>query len=150
MEEGMLLRGRGVKTEMMRSIGGDGASVWRADDEDDSEWWWWWGGREWGKKKSRILDRSNMAGSHGYFSFTLVCIHTWFQKHPSPKEAFQRALFANFSNLVTPSRCISSRCNKGPPPCAVASGVVIARMRGKHVRHCRPFDASLSDHTVKR
>lgn len=40
-----------------------------------------------GKKdrKSRVLDRSNMAGSHSYFSFTLLCIRTWFQKVPKPQ-----------------------------------------------------------------
>lgn len=65
------------------------------------------------KKESRILDKSNMAGSHSYFSFTLLCIRTCFQRYPSPKEAFQQTLFANFSNLSLPLAVSACAAQKG-------------------------------------
>lgn len=94
--------------------------LWGADEDDSKNV----GGRqgeqqrkegEEGKKnkKTGILDRSNAAGSHSYFSFTLLCIRAWFQRYPSPEEAFQQTVFANFSSLSLPFGVSARAAQKG-------------------------------------
>lgn len=56
--------------------------------------------REEGKKKP--LDRGNMARSHGYFSFTLLCICAGMRKVPEP----QGSLAASGSSPI-PQTCHS-------------------------------------------
>lgn len=69
-EEAMLVREWSVKN---RDDEREEAGFKGADDEGDSKQW---EGREREREKSRVPDRSNMAGSHSYFSFTLLCIRT--------------------------------------------------------------------------
>lgn len=124
------------------------------------------GGREGGQKKKKnsgVLDRSNMARSHSYFSFTLLCICARIQRFPSPKEAFQRTAVCQFFKPVTPFFGVSV--------CARTKGLLLVLPRlllssfpvlREHVRRCRSpptihththahyRNASLSDHTVRR
>lgn len=74
-----------------------------------------------------------------------------FKRYPSPKEAFQQTLFANFSNLSLPFGVSARAAQKGPPPSAVATVVVIVPVHGKHVRQRRrrPFPPTMHHSRIK-
>lgn len=157
IEQGVLVRECGVKTEMTRrketkSFEGQMRMTAYSGSGGERE-----RGRKEGKKKSTFLTEATWQHHTAIFhSHSSAFAHdfkgTQAPRKPSSKHGlpiFQTCHSLSVYQLVP---------HKGPPPSAVAIVVVIVPMRGKHVRRPCPFkhtpfrphphNASLSEHTV--
>lgn len=104
-----------------------------------AKWWRGWQLAAGDKREgSGVLDRSNMAGSHSYFSFTLLCIriaHCVSKRYPVPQGSLPaNGVHANFSNLSLPFRA-----QKALLRLMCSTLLLLSLHYCKHVRQSRQF-----------
>lgn len=94
-------------------------------------------GKEEKKKQAFLTEATRQDHTAIFHSHSSAFAHD-FKRYPSPEQAFQQTVFANFSSLSLPFGVSARAAQKGPPPAAVATVVVIVPTQGKHIRSPRP------------